>query len=82
LYKYNEFGDKKDCLIAGDIIYLEPKKRKASRNGGDKIHLIKQEISLRDLSQLEGIKVQRLMKLNHIDSAEEKLQKGDKILLK
>lgn len=79
LYKYNDFSAKKDYLVEGDIVYLAPKKRK-SKN--EKSVQIKKEITLSDLSQLEGLKVQRLMKLNDIDSPDKILKKGDKVLLK
>ncbi len=79
LYKYNEFGDKKDYLEEGDIIYLQPKKRKSK----DKAYFeAKEDISLRIISQKEGIKVQRLMKMNNISSPDELIKKGKKIALK
>ncbi|MCE3295771.1 MAG: hypothetical protein K0R65_1485 [Crocinitomicaceae bacterium] len=79
LYKYNEFGDKKDYLEEGDIIYLQPKKRKSKYKA---FYEAKQDISLRNISQKEGIKVQRLMKINNISSPDEMVQKGKKIALK
>ncbi|MES2589710.1 MAG: glucosaminidase domain-containing protein [Bacteroidota bacterium] len=79
LYKYNEFGEKKDCLVAGDIIYLAPKKRKSKTNATFEV---KEEITLRMIAQKEGIKVQRLMKFNELSQADENLKKGTKIMLK
>ncbi|MFN5417330.1 MAG: glycoside hydrolase family 73 protein, partial [Flavobacteriia bacterium] len=52
LYKYNEFGDKKDYLEEGDIIFLEAKKRKSSTS---KYFEAKEDLSLRIISQKEGI---------------------------
>lgn len=79
LYKYNDFSEKKDYLVEGDIVFLAPKKRKAKN---ERQIQVKQEISLRDLSQLEGIKIQRLMKLNNISSPDQLVKKGEKISLK
>lgn len=79
LYKYNEFGDKKDYLEEGDIIFLEAKKRKSSNN---KIFEAKEDLSLRIISQKEGIKVQRLMKMNDISNPDEIIKKGRKLTLK
>ncbi len=79
LYKYNEFGEKKDCLVPGDIIYLAPKKRKSST---DKFYEAKKEITLREIAQKEGIRVQRLMKMNSILSPDKIIDKGEKIKLK
>lgn len=79
LYKYNEFGDKKDYLEEGDIIYLQPKKRKSKHKA---FYEAKEDISLRNISQKEGIKVQRLMKMNTISSPDEVIKKGKKIALK
>ncbi len=79
LYKYNEFGEKKDCLVPGDIIYLAPKKRKSSTST---FYEAKKEITLREIAQIEGIRVQRLMKFNSILSADELIKKGSKVKLK
>lgn len=79
LYKYNEFGDKKDYLEEGDIIYLEQKKRKSKAKASFEA---KEDMSLRIISQKEGIKVQRLMKMNNISSPDEIIKKGKKIALK
>ncbi|MGV3632558.1 MAG: glucosaminidase domain-containing protein [Bacteroidota bacterium] len=79
LYKYNEFGDKKDYLEEGDIIYLQQKKRKSKHKA---YFEAKEDISLRNISQKEGIKVQRLMKMNNISSPDETIHKGKKIALK
>jgi LysM repeat protein len=79
LYKYNDFGEKKDYLIVGDIIYLDPKKRKSKSN---KIFEVKEEMNLIAISQLEGIKVKQLKKMNNLHSEETILPKGTKINLK
>lgn len=79
LYKYNEFGDKKDFLEEGDIIYLQAKKRKSKT---DKVYEAKETCTLRMIAQSEGIKVQRLMKMNQIDSEDQKITKGQKIILR
>lgn len=79
LYKYNDFGDKKDYLVEGDIIYLEPKKRKSKT---DTFFNVKEDIYLRDIAQHEGIKVQQLMKMNDISSEDVMIKQGNKIRLK
>jgi hypothetical protein len=79
LYKYNDFGDKKDYLVEGDIIYLQAKKRKSKSS---KVFEVKEEMNLRMIAQIEGIKVQRLMKMNQVNSEDTILAKGSKINLK
>lgn len=78
LYKYNEFGDKKDCLEEGDIVYLEPKKRKSNTK---KSFIVSEITSLRVISQKEGVKVKKLLKYNHLTSADEPVEKGFKVRL-
>jgi len=79
LYKYNEFGDKKDCLEEGDIVYLEPKQRKSFTKSS---YTVNEETTLRMISQKEGIKVKKLLKYNDLSSADEPLKKGFIVRLK
>ena len=79
LYKYNDFSDKKDYLEEGDIVYIQPKKRKSKSKA---FFEAKEDVSLRNIAQKEGIKIQHLMKMNNISSPDELIQKGKKIALK
>jgi LysM repeat protein len=79
LYKYNEFGERKDYLVAGDIVYLEPKKRK---NKVQKQLVVKEEMTLRMVAQNEGVKVQQLMKYNQLEQEDAILSKGTVVKLK
>lgn len=79
LYKYNEFGDKKDCLEEGDIVYLEPKQRKSFTKNS---FTVNEETTLRMISQKEGVKVKKLLKYNDLTSADEILKKGFIVRLK
>lgn len=64
LRKYNEVP--KDYKpYAGDIIYLEKKKRQASRDfRKNPIHVVGHNQSIHDIAQLYGIRLKRLYKLN------------------
>ena len=64
-FKYNE-ADKKYLPQLNEIIYLEKKKKKADKKF--KKHTISRGESLRDISQLYGIKLSSLMKLNGLES--------------
>jgi len=79
LYKYNDFGDRKDMLQEGDIIYLQPKRRKSKSNP---TFDVTSPISLRTISQLEGIRLESLMDKNGISSPDDLVPKGEKITLK
>lgn len=79
LYKYNEFGDKKDCLEEGDMVYLEPKQRKSFTKNS---FTVNEETTLRMISQKEGVKVKKLLKYNDLSSADEPLEKGFVVRLK
>lgn len=65
LYKYNE-TDKKHFLQTDEIVYLEKKKKKADKQF--KKHTVMQGESLRYISQLYGIRLSSLMKLNGLSS--------------
>jgi LysM repeat protein len=82
LYKYNDFGDKKDVLVEGDIVYLQPKKRKAKRDNKEEITLAK-ATDLRTISQTEAIKLESLQAMNpSLKSSDILLKKGTKINLR
>ena len=78
LRKYNEFHPKKDILEQGEILFLEPKKNKSKSN---KQHIVNQHTTLREIAQIEAIKLAALMRLNPHYSPDEKLSKGVKIFL-
>ncbi len=79
LYRYNELG-KRDVLREGEIIYLDPKRRKAKR--GYNVFVCTKETTLRKISQEEGIKLKRLLKFNYSDKPDEKLPAGTKVILR
>ncbi len=61
LYKFNELG-KRDVLKTGEIIYLDPKKGQSKK--GVNVFVCQEEMSLREVSQAEGIKLKKLIKYN------------------
>lgn len=78
LYKYNDFGPKKDVLVEGDIVYIQPKRKKSKT----KTLQLSQNISLRDLSQTQALKLESLLKKNENISPDQLLSKGEKVTLR
>jgi LysM repeat protein len=66
LYKYNDLTST-DKLVAGQKIYLQPKRRKAE----DHFHIVKKGETMRSISQLHGIKLRSLYKKNNMKPGEE-----------
>lgn len=79
LYRYNDYGDRKDVLEEGDIVYLQPKRRRSKHNS---TFSVTNPISLRMISQLEGIKLSSLMDKNMVASPDDLLNKGEKVNLR
>ncbi len=79
LYRYNEFT-KKDVLKEGDIVYISPKKGRAKKGFG--IYVCETNMSLRDISHKEGIKLKKLLKLNLMENPDRVLPKGTKVILR
>lgn len=79
LYKYNELG-KRDVLTVGEVIYLDPKRSRAKR--GSNVYVCPQEMTLREVSQAEGIKLKKLMKYNFIENPDAVLNSGTKVILR
>ena len=61
--KYNDL-EKNHILKIGEIIYLQKKKRKADRKY--KVHLVDQGETMWKISQLYGVKLSRLYKINNM----------------
>ncbi|MNU79033.1 Exo-glucosaminidase LytG precursor [compost metagenome] len=80
MYKYNDFVDKKDMLDEGDIVYIEPKRGRARSKGAT--YVAKKDITLIEISQSEGIKLKKLVKMNGYTSGKITVQKGQKVLLR
>lgn len=81
LYKYNDYGKQKDVLVPGDIVYLQPKKSKPGKHH-DKTVVLKENSSLRKLSQEYAVKLSTLLKKNNLEMPDETLATGTKIILK
>lgn len=79
LYRYNDLG-RRDVLREGEIIYLDPKKNRSKR--GNNIYVCNQTMSLRDVAQLEGIKLKQLLKYNFGETADQTLPAGTKVILR
>lgn len=79
LYKYNDLGTR-DVLVQGELIYLTPKSNKSFK--GNNILICERDMTLREISQLEGIKLKKLLSYNFSDKPDEVLPKGTKVILR
>ncbi len=66
LYKFNDLSPS-DKLVAGQKIYLQPKRRKAT----EPFHVVKKGETMKSISQLYGIKLKSLYKKNNMKPGEE-----------
>ncbi|MBA3705084.1 MAG: glucosaminidase domain-containing protein, partial [Bacteroidetes bacterium] len=66
LYKFNDLKPT-DKLVAGQKIYLQPKRRKAE----DPFHIVKKGETMKFISQLYGIKLKSLYSKNNMKPGEE-----------
>ncbi len=65
LARYNE-RDKNDVLEEGEIVWLKKKQNKAPKNYKGCLHYVKNGESIYSISQLYGIKLKKLYKLNNL----------------
>lgn len=80
LYKYNDISREMSAeIVPGQIIYLQPKRRKADRNNIH--HIAKQGESLWSISQKYGLRLKRLYKLNRMTTDQE-VMVGQKLYLR
>lgn len=76
IYKYNDLKNGED-LKPGEIIYLKPKKRRATAD----FHAVREGETLRDISQQHAVKLKKLEKFNQI-VASKPLKPGEIIYLR
>jgi LysM repeat protein len=76
IYKYNDL-DRNVVLAPGQIIYLQPKKRR----GEVKSHLVKEGEDIYLISQKYGVRLKNIYKMNDLQSGDEPKQ-GDVIKLR
>jgi hypothetical protein len=78
IYRYNNIS-KEELLEPGMVIYLQPKRFRAEK--GNEFHIVKEDDTMWDISQLYGVKLKRLYKRNHM-SQDSTVQPGDQIWLR
>lgn len=78
LPRFNETSADRE-LIRGELIYLQPKKNRAA--GGNDIHTVVEGETIYKISQLYGVKMERLLRMNRLNPGEEP-QPGEKIWLR
>lgn len=80
LYKYNDFADNQEVVSKGEFVYLQPKRNKSSDK---KIYVVNNNATtMRQISQLEGVKLKALMRKNGIENPDAPLKINTKIKLK
>lgn len=79
LYKYNNLYQGVE-LKPGQIIYLQPKRRKAAP--GNEIHKVEQGETMYDISQKYGVKLNRLYHMNQMMEGEQPIEGTDIYLRK
>ena len=78
LFRYNDL-EKDVELEPGQVIYLQPKRRKAA--SGNEIHVVEKGETLYDISQIYGVKLKSLYRYNQLVEGEE-VPAGTRIYLR
>jgi LysM repeat protein len=71
IYRYNNLY-KGAKLQPGSIIYLQPKRRKAQ--AGNEIHVVEEGQTMYEISQLYGVKLKHLYRMNYMMEGEQPLE--------
>lgn len=69
LYRYNEMIEKDEALEPGQVLYLQPKRRKAAM--GNEMHVVQEGETLYEISQIYGIKLKSLYRFNQLIEGQE-----------
>lgn len=81
IFKYNDL-DNSYTLTIGDVLYLRKKKKKASKEFKDKTHIVQPGESMYGISQMYGIRMKSLYKLNKLSPRKYEIQVGDVLRLR
>ncbi len=79
LRKYNDLGNDKTSFREGEVLYIQPKRRRAA--DGYRYHVIQQGETLKKVSQLYAVRLDRLFVMNGLDE-NSVLQVGQEIRLR
>ena len=80
IHKYNNTKQyNHELLKTDDIVYLEPKRFRSKKN---KFIVLSKNSCPIEISQLQGIRLNSLMRKNHFSSPDEQLRKGEKVFLR
>ena len=74
IYRYNNLY-KGAKLETGTIIYLQPKRKKAAQ--GNEIHRVEAGQTMYEISQIYGVKLKHLYRMNHMMEGEQPLEGAD-----
>jgi flagellum-specific peptidoglycan hydrolase FlgJ/LysM repeat protein len=78
IQNFNDVKYGNSTLKAGDIVNIHPKRSK----GQEDFKIYSTDMTIIEIAQNEGIKVKSLMKLNHLSSPKDVVQKGQKVTLR
>lgn len=78
IHKYNDVKNGNTSLKPGDVVNIHPKRSKGKEN----FKTYTGDLTIMEIAQLEGIKVESLMKLNELSSSKEVVKKGQKVALR
>jgi hypothetical protein len=80
LYRYNDFGKEKDVLEEGDIIYIQPKKRRKLFSKQEVV--ANKDMSVSQLAQKHATNARSILHLNGFTDGDDRISKGEKITLR
>lgn len=81
LLEYNDL-DLNYTLTIGDILYLRKKKKKASKEYKYKPHVVQAGQSMYDISQMYGLRLKNLYKLNNLKPRKYQIEVGDTLWIR
>ena len=80
LYRFNSYGEKKDFLEPGDIVYVRAKKSGSLFEKEEQV--IEKSMTIKEISQKYAIRLKTLCRLNGWDENTKEIAAGEKIILR
>ena len=80
LHRYNSFGSRKDFLQKGDVVYIQPKKRRSLFK--KKEIVLDKSMTIDELSQFSAVNKKSIKRLNDITNNDTVVASGEKVTLR
>ena len=80
LYRYNDYDVNKDVLMEGDVIYIQPKRRRSLFKKNEIV--LEKSMTIEEIAQFSAVNEKSIRRLNSFTSETTIVSKGELVTLR